>query len=150
MPKHVKTLTELAKQLDMEREHLSRRYASKPEAPGKTAKGYDVAAWMAFVNKDRKRQVRGDGSLRDEKTKREIEKLDIEIGKLRDQLKPIDEWANEVREIVNIVKVGLDHFVQRVAADKKDVSLFKWASACRDDVILKLNEKVSDAQEANG
>lgn len=145
MNKFAKTQELLAQELGMSRERLNRRYMGEPGAPQITAKGYDIAKWKQFVNANRRNQLSGDGSLRDEKLLREIRKLDIDIEKMLGKLKPLDEWMDEVRVLVDIVQVCLDHFVQKVAAEKKDADLYKWAIACRDDVLERLNERVEDA-----
>lgn len=113
-------------------------------------KGISKAAVAKAVQAYKASTIKGDGSLRDEKTKREIEKLDIEIGKMRDQLKPMDEWVLEVQELVSIVKVGLEQWVQRIAAENKSPDIYTWAQDCRDDVLRRLSEKVKDAEESNG
>lgn len=95
-------------------------------------------------------KLRGDGSLRDEKLKREIDKLDIEIGKLRDELKPMSEWVAEVQELAGIVKVGMEQWVQWVAAEIKDPRLYEKAQDIRDTVLARLAERAKDVDTHNG
>jgi hypothetical protein len=149
MIKYAKTQDALAKELGISRERLNKRYLSEEGNPGKTAKGFDVVKWKKFLSENRKRQLSGDGSLRDEKLLREIKKLDIDIEKMLGNLKPMEEWLDEVRLLVGIVQGGLDHFVQRVAAEKKDADVYTWAVGCRDDVLSKLSQKVEDARQAH-
>lgn len=146
MTKYVKTQDQLAAEIGISRERLNKRYMGEPGSPGKTAKGYDVAKWKQFVNQNRRNQLSGDGSLRDEKLLREIKKLDIDIDKMMGSLKPKDEWLDEVRFLVGVVQGGLEHFVQKVAAEKKDADLYRWATECRDETLAKLNERVEDAR----
>jgi hypothetical protein len=148
--KYAKTQTELAEQLGLARSYFCDRYLNEEGNPGKDAKGYDVLKWKKFVNSNRKRQLSGDGSLRDEKLLREIKKLDIDIDRMLGNLKPMEDWLGEIRLLVGIVQSCLDHFVQKVAAEKKDAAVYKWAVACRDDVLLKLNQKVEDAGQSHG
>jgi hypothetical protein len=145
MSKYVKTQAALAAELNMSRERLCKRYIKSDGAPEQSSKGYNVLEWKKFVAADRKRSLSGDGSLRDEKTLREIRKLDIEIERMEGNSKPMDQWLDEVRLLAEIVKGGLDHFIQRIAAEKRDPDLYKWAVECRDDVLSRLNEKVNDA-----
>jgi len=149
MIKYAKTQDDLAKELGISRERLNKRYLPEEGAPGKTSKGFDVVKWKKFLSDNRKRQLSGDGSLRDEKLLREIQKLDIDIEKMLGNLKPMDEWLDEVRLLVGIVQGGLDHFVQRVAAEKKDADVYAWAVGCRDDVLLRLSQKVEDARQSH-
>lgn len=150
MTEYATTVQKLADACGMTREHLTRRYMGIDGFPRKTKSGWNVALVKEFIKDDKKRHVVGDGTLRDEKLKREIVKLDIEIGRLREQLKPVEEWLSEVQELTAIIKVGLEQFVQRVAAEKMDPYLYGWAQNCRDDVLNRIAERVKDAQEQHG
>lgn len=61
-------------------------YAKRPDAPRKTKSGYNVEQWRKYVKETKKNGLTGDGSLRDEKLLREIDKLDIQIEEMRGEL----------------------------------------------------------------
>ena len=62
------------------------KYAKQPDAPSKQRSGYNIAKWTEFVRTVKDRGLTGDGSLKDQKTLREIERLDILIAKERGAL----------------------------------------------------------------
>ena len=63
-----------------------RNLAKKSGAPTKSASGYNVTKWKEFHRESFRSELSGDGSLRDEKTLREIKKLDIQIEEMRGDL----------------------------------------------------------------
>jgi hypothetical protein len=140
MKKFCKTLTELADEIDLQREHLTRRYASKPDAPQKTAKGYDVAAWLDFISKDRKRAVNHDGSLRDRKLIVEIEILEAKRDELRKLLIPIDDHLAEIQQFHQIGVAVLDQWISVVSSVTKDAAAVVAAENLRKSCIDQWRE----------
>lgn len=143
MKKFADTTTELAAELGMEREHLSRRYASKTGNPGKTKNGkYDVAAWADFVANDRKRSVSSDGSLRDKKLQVEIEILELKRDEIRKQLIPFSEHAAEIQSFHDVAVVVMDQWISVVSSVTKDKESVAAAEKLRDDCIANWRERL--------
>ena len=82
----------------------------------------DVAAWKDWQRK-RKEESFGKEALRDEKLKREIALLDIEIAKLRGELVPIDEFKSQVQATANLLIVLVERFIENVSAKRRDAEL---------------------------
>jgi hypothetical protein len=74
------TQDEIAGILGMSRQQFG-KYASRTDAPAKQKSGYNIAKWREYVRSVQSSGLKGDGSLRDEKLLREIQRLDIAIGK---------------------------------------------------------------------
>jgi len=140
--KFADTLTALAQEIGIEREHLSRRYASKPDAPKKTKKGYDVAAWLDFISKDRKRSVNHDGSLRDRKLIVEIEILEAKRDEIRKQLIPVEEHLAEVQQFHQIGVAVLDQWISVVSSVTKDTAAVGAAEDLRKNCIEQWRDRL--------
>jgi len=148
MRKFVKTQAELAAELGMEREHLSRRYASKPDSPKKTTKGYDVAAWFDFISKDRKRSVSGDGSLRDKKLIVEIEILEAKRDEIRKQLIPVAEHIAHIQAFHEIGVSVLEQWVSVVSSITKDKDAVEAAESLRSRCVAEWRNRIEAIREA--
>ena len=104
----------------------------------------DVAAWKDWQRK-RKEESFGKGALRDEKLKREIALLDIEIGQLRKTLVPLDEFKSEVQGTVNLCMVLIDRFIENVSAKRRDAELETELRDCFDRARKQLLEESDQA-----
>jgi hypothetical protein len=142
MRKFVKTQTELAAALGIEREHLSRRYASKPDAPGKTKSGYDVAAWLDFIAKNRKRAVSGDGSLRDKKLIVEIEILEAKRDEIRKQLIPVTDHIAHIQAFHEIGVSVLEQWISVVSSITKDKDAVTAAESLRSRCVAEWRNRI--------
>lgn len=111
----------------------------------KTAKGWDVADYLRHYQESRRGDLNGDGSLKDEKIKREIRLLDLEIDERLGKLKPQDEWMAEVRDIAAITKASLQHFVAWVSAEMRTPEAYNKANELAARLCAQLEQKVSDA-----
>lgn len=109
--------------------------------------GYDVAAYLLKCQQAKRHDLSGDGSLKDEKTLREIKLLDIEIDERMGRLKPMDEWNNELREIVALHRAGLDQWLQWIASELRSPSVYKKAKETVARLCDLMQEKASDATE---
>ena len=105
MKRYAQTQDEMAAILGMSGRQF-RTYSSRPDAPAKTKSGYNVNQWSEYVKETKAAGLKGDGSLKDEKLLREIERLDIMIGKERGELVNRREAETEYkRELTNMRKV---------------------------------------------
>ena len=91
-----------------------------------------------------KGEVRYDGSLKDEKLKREIKLLDIEIDRELRKLISIEDHVADIRTIASEVKAGLEQWLQWVAAEIKDAKVYERAMALNDRLLLSLAEKTDE------
>jgi len=132
MKKYAKTLVELAKLLDLGREHFSRRYLTSPGNPGKTARGYDIAKWTDFIASDRKRSVAGDGSLRDRKLLAEIEILEAKRDEILGQLVPLEHHREQCITLQTCLLNLWEMAVDSIAHKRKDASLLADLRAAMD------------------
>lgn len=145
---YAKSLQEVADILDMTREQITRRYASRPGFPKKTARGYDVAAVGDFVAKDRKRHVSGDGSLRDKKLMVEIEILEAKRDEIRRTLIPLDEHMAELQQFHQIGVSVMDQWISVVSSVTKDAAAVHAAENLRQSCIEQWRDRVGKLNEA--
>ena len=104
----------------------------------------DVAAWKDWWRK-RKEESFGKGALRDEKLKREIELLDIEIGQLRGSLVPVEEFKNQVQTTANLLMILVERFIENVSAKRRDAELEAELRDCLDRARKQLLEESDQA-----
>lgn len=106
--KYAKTQQELADILGIDRSNLSSLYMSLPGAPEKTKNGYNVLSCKKWIQEVKSSRVKGDGTLRDEKLKREIERLDIliqkELGDLVDRKETESALLAELHEYRKVIE----------------------------------------------
>jgi hypothetical protein len=149
MPKrkrYVETLTELAHEIGVSPKTIStwkRDHGSS--VPHELPDGrIDVVAWQEWRREVAKNSM-GDGSLKDEKLKREIRLLDLEIEERIGNLKPMSEWVAEVREIAAITKASMQHFVAWVSAEIRTPEAYNKAEELAERLCSQLAQKVEDA-----
>lgn len=80
-----------------------RKYTKQPGFPAKTKSGYPKQKSLEFINEKKSSGLTGDGTLRDEKLKRECERLDIIIAKEMGEL--VDRKQEEARFRAEWMKV---------------------------------------------
>jgi len=80
-----------------------RKYTKQPGFPPKTKSGYPKQKSLEFINEKKAHGLTGDGTLRDEKLKRECERLDIMIAREMGEL--VDRKQEESRFRSEWVKV---------------------------------------------
>ena len=103
--RYAETQDEIAGILGISRQQFG-KYAARPDAPGKVKSGYNVQQWREYYKSVKQGGLTGDGSLKDEKLLREIERLDIMIEKDRGELVNLrDAEAEYKRELSEIRKV---------------------------------------------
>jgi len=150
-PRYTKTDKELARELGVapatiatwRRDHAMSIPHNLPDGRR------DVVAWQTWRRNKAAEQL-GDGDLRDEKLKREIRLLDIEIEERLSELKPMTEWLSEVREIATITRAGLQQFVAWVAAEIRTPEAYKKANEIAERTCKDLAQRVTDATSKNG
>ena len=81
MKRYAKDQDEMAAMLGISARQF-RTYSSRPDAPVKTKSGYNIAQWTEYYRRTKAEGLKGDGSLKDEKLLREIERLDVQIGQM--------------------------------------------------------------------
>lgn len=82
-----------------------RKYTKRDGFPAKTKSGYPKEKCLAFIKEVQDSGLKGDGSLRDEKLLREIDKLDIQIEEMRGELvNRREEEQNYFKELSGIRK----------------------------------------------
>jgi AcrR family transcriptional regulator len=140
--KYAKTMEKLAEALNVTREHLTRRYASKDDFPKKTKQGYDIAAVSDFIAKDRKRHVVGDGSLKDKKLIVEIEILEAKRDEIRRTLIPVDEHLAELQQFHQIGVAVMDQWISVVSSITKDAKAVEGAENLRRTCVEQWREKL--------
>lgn len=103
---YAQTQDEMAGILGMSRQQFG-KYASQPDAPRKVKSGYNIQQWSSFVREVKDRGLSGDGSLKDEKTLREIKRLDIiiakEVGELVDRRETEKEYRKHLSSIKQVI-----------------------------------------------
>jgi len=141
--KYAKTIEKLAAELDMTREHLTRRYSGKEGFPEKTKQGYDIAAVSDFIAKDRKRAVTGDGSLRDRKLLVEIEILEAKRDEIRRRLIPVEEYQAEIQQFHQIGIEVMDQWISVVSSITKNAETVKSAEQLKKNCIENWRERLT-------
>lgn len=80
MAKYFKTQDQLAAHIGLSRQQLS-KYLKRDDAPMPGKSGWNADKVARYVKDTKLSGLKGDGSLRDEKTLREIKMLDVKIEK---------------------------------------------------------------------
>lgn len=88
-----------------------------------------------------------DGSLKDEKLRREIKLLDIEIDRELKKLISIDDHVADIRTLAAEVKAGLDQWLQWVAAELKEPKAYTRAIAINDRLLSLLAERTDETPD---
>jgi len=90
-----------------------RHYSKRPDAPPKLKSGYSVAQWQKYYKEQKEDALKGDGSLRDEKTLREIKRLDIiirkEAGELVDRAEEEKRFRAEWEKVRKVIEDWRGH-----------------------------------------
>ena len=109
-----------------------------------TNQGYSKLLADKAVRDYKASDVKFDGSLKDEKLKREIKLLDIEIDRELKKLISIEDHVADIRTIASEVKAGLEQWLQWVAAEIKDAKVYERAMTLNDRLLLSLAEKTDE------
>lgn len=154
-PRYLQTIDDVAAQFPREdsgfgvdRAHAIRQL--KKWGIEKGRHGWDMAEIMNASRQNRRGKLAGDGSLKDEKTLREIKLLDIEIDERMGKLKPQDEWTAEIRELVALNRAGLDQWLAWIAAELRNPVAYKKAKETVRRLCVLMQERTDDATEKNG
>ena len=144
--RYVKTDRELAEELGVEPATVCNwRRDQKLTIPHDLPDGRkDIAAWKDWQRK-RKEESFGKGELRDEKLKREIELLDIEIGQLRGTLVSVDEFKAQVQATANLLMILVERFIENVSAKRRDAELETELRDCFDRARRQLLDEADTA-----
>ena len=144
--RYVKTDREVAESLGVNPNTISTwRCTHKLTIPHDLPDGRrDLAAWKEWY-RGIKAEHHGSGGLRDEKLKREIELLDIEIGQLRKSLVPVEEFKDQVQATANMMMVLIDRFIENVSAKRRDAELETELRECFDRARKQLLEESAQA-----
>ena len=113
---------------------------------------YDVAAVLSEHCERQKRNRRipkaPDTPLSDptnwsDKLKaKQVEKLQVQIDELRGELVRKDDVSDMLVATIEAMRGGLDNWVQRIAAEKRDADLLRWAESSRDQAVAMVREKI--------
>lgn len=107
-------------------------------------RGYPVLPVDKAIRDYKAGDLKFDGSLKDEKLRREIKLLDIEIDRELKKLIGIDEHVSDIRTLAAEIKAGLEQWLQWVAAELKDPKAYERAIAVNDRLLLMLSEKTDE------
>lgn len=111
----------------------------------KTKQGYPIAQFLAAYNESKRREVVGDGSLKEQKLQREIKLLDIEIDERMKRLITVDAHLADITEIAAWVKAETNQWLQWIASELRDAQVYDRAKLIRARLLARLEEK-SDGQ----
>lgn len=130
----VKTQRELAKALDISRQHLV-RWMKRPNFPQKTERGWSVAACLQFLLQARREAAdqvgRGNGTqasqgtltalqkAREQKIRREIATMDLKLARLRGEQIPVEEVQAALTFLASQFSAALDNLLNRVGNECK-------------------------------
>ena len=129
----------------MSRQALSKLWLKKDGNPGKTKSGYNIQQWLDFV-KECKQDAMGSGDLKDEKLKREIEKLDIQIATMRGDLVQIQDMNDSVIAVCRVVVDGMNEFEARASAEyPTEPRMVEIAEGITDRIKRHMQRKIEDA-----
>ena len=149
--KYVRTIRELAEQLGMHEQSLYNPWLKREGFAGlKTAKGlWPVEKCNEFMDEWKSRQVQSvtgvNADLKREKLQEEIGKLRDQRAMLRKEWIPLDEHNAEVDQVAALFTGGLEQFVQWVAAETRDAGQHAKAKEIRDRTRLAMVERVRSA-----
>ncbi len=141
------TQEQLAEMLQMPRPTLRTVYMKKNGFPSKTDRGWDVDEVAQFITDEKESQRPGDGSLRDLKLKREIEKLEIQIQKMRRELIPMTDHLQEITTYAQMVMSSFDEFESIAAAEfPQNPRMLELAQGISDRVKRLMLKKIDGFQ----
>ena len=98
-----------------------RKYTQLPDCPRKTKSGWPKRC-VEFIKEQQEQGLTGDGSMRDEKLKREGERLDIIIARERGELISKDEAERETRKMLASLRSAADAWRDHQTAKYPDMA----------------------------
>ena len=120
--------------------------AMEEAAPKRTKAGkYNWRLWQEFIRDREKNKLRGNGTLRDEKTKREIRKLDVEIDRMLGKLVAVEDVQSQLQTYAAIVNTTLESWESEAAALSGDAVLASEAHRLTQRTRTVLASAVRDA-----
>ena len=141
---YAQTQDEIAGILGMSRQQFG-KYAKQADAPQKLKSGYNVAQWTKFVREVKDRGLTGDGSLKDEKTLREIKRLDIMISKDRGELTDYRETLSEMQRVFQGLRGAIESWRRHQSA--KNPGQAEAVDQMADDLLRRMVETELDKSE---
>ena len=121
------------------------KYAKQADAPQKLKSGYNVAQWTKFVREVKDRGLTGDGSLKDEKTLREIKRLDIMISKDSGELTDYRETLSEMQRVFQGLRGAIESWRRHQSA--KNPGQAEAVDQMADDLLRRMVETELDKSE---
>jgi hypothetical protein len=141
---YAQTQDEIAGILGMSRQQFG-KYAKQADAPQKLKSGYNVAQWTKFVREVKDRGLTGDGSLKDEKTLREIKRLDIMISKDSGELTDYRETLSEMQRVFQGLRGAIESWRRHQSA--KNPGQSEAVDQMADDLLRRMVETELDKSE---
>jgi hypothetical protein len=141
---YAQTQDEIAGILGMSRQQFG-KYAKQADAPQKLKSGYNVAQWTKFVREVKDRGLTGDGSLKDEKTLREIKRLDIMISKDSGELTDYRETLSEMQRVFQGLRGAIESWRRHQSA--KNPGQAEAVDQMADDLLRRMVETELDNSE---
>lgn len=148
IPRYAKTQQILADILGMDRSVLSGQFLSLEGAPKKGKGGYNVKHCEQWIKTCQESRVQGDGSLKDEKLKKEIDILQIRIRELNKELISIEDHKSEVVTVCRILAGGCDELEALASAEfPDDPRMVEVAQKIVDRIRSGLIKKIEEHSE---
>jgi hypothetical protein len=141
---YASTQDEIAGILGMSRQQFG-KYAKQADAPQKLKSGYNVAQWTKFVREVKDRGLTGDGSLKDEKTLREIKRLDIMISKDSGELTDYRETLSEMQRVFQGLRGAIESWRRHQSA--KNPGQAEAVDQMADDLLRRMVETETEKGE---
>jgi hypothetical protein len=141
---YAQTQDEIAGILGMSRQQFG-KYAKQADAPQKLKSGYNVAQWTKFVREVKDRGLTGDGSLKDEKTLREIKRLDIMISKDSGELTDYRETLSEMHRVFQGLRGAIESWRRHQSA--KNPGQAEAVDQMADDLLRRMVETETEKGE---
>ena len=141
---YAQTQDEIAGILGMSRQQFG-KYAKQADAPQKLKSGYNVAQWTKFVREVKDRGLTGDGSLKDEKTLREIKRRDIMISKDSGELTDYRETLSEMQRVFQGLRGAIESWRRHQSA--KNPGQAEAVDQMADDLLRRMVETELDKSE---
>ncbi len=116
-----------------------RKYTSLPGFPSKAKSGYPRAKCVAFIREQQSQGLQGDGTLKDEKLKREIERLDIIIQKELDELTDRKETERAYLTEIQSFRAVIEDW--RAHETAKNPAHVKIIGQLADNLITRIRER---------
>ena len=131
--------------MDVSRPTLD-KYFRMEGNPGTTKGGsFNIQHWLDFI-KQSKAESMGSGDLKDEKLKREIEKLDIQIAMMRGDLVSIQDMNDAIVAVCRVVVDGMNEFEARASAEyPTEPRMVQVAEGITDRIKRHMQRKIEDA-----